>query len=450
MVREKDPLTPGLQNAIKDFIAKGGKALATADCACKPPNAETLPIEIKNLWEIGGFEKTSHAAMWKEFDACREALAAALAKTGVPPLATADPDRAVVVTLEAKPVRYMVVIAEKKGAYSGEFEPVENLPLSIADTGGVIRDLVRQTSLKVEEKEGRTLAAIDLVTEPAVILACLPALPEKIALKADARLGEALIACCEVQRKGGEALGPVPVTYTIFDPNGMARAMLHRAAGEALRFPLAERDLPGEWRLSVQESLTGLTATATLKLEAPAPRPAVADAGEVQVLQEEQLRAFAGRTREKWVLVEPGQESLLPLAQKIVAGLQAAGKKARLWQVKVEDFDTIPLRWYPRPEDEARLRLVEDGRLIGYRGNLEPYIDRRAGAHDPQKGGWSDIDPPYLVGSDCILFSGGRLAESLRAITPWMNTPHTPGRGQGRLVLVFSPFLAERHAVACL
>jgi len=450
LVREKDPLTSALQKAIESFLGKGGKVLATADCECKVPGAESLPIEIKNLWQLGGFERPSHAALWQEFDACRQPLATSLAKTGVPALATTDPDRAIALTLEASPVRYIVVIAEKKGAYSGEFEPVENLPISVEGKGWIVRDLARQSALKTEEKDGRTLATIDLVTEPAVILACLSALPEKIALQAEAQLGDALVASCEITAKDGKPLGPVPVTYTIADPQGAVREVLHRAAGDILRFPLAWRDLSGEWRISAQESLTGLTATAALKVDAHTPPPAVEDAGDVHVMQEGQLRAFANRQTEKWVIVEPGQEQLLPLAQKITAGLQAAGKKARLWQVKVEEFDTIPLRWYPRPEDETRLRMVEEGRLIGYRGNMEPYIDRRAGAHDPQKGGWSDIDPPYLVGSDCIIFSGGRLAESLRTVSAWLNTPHTPGRGQGRLLVAFSPFMADRQAVAVI
>ena len=53
-----------------------------------------------------------------------------------------------------------------------------------------------------------------------------------------------------------------------------------------------------------------------------------------------------------------------------------------------------------------------------------------------------------MVGRDCIVFSGGRLAESLRAVTPWLESPHVPGRGQGRLVVCFSPFLANRQVVA--
>ncbi len=96
----------------------------------------------------------------------------------------------------------------------------------------------------------------------------------------------------------------------------------------------------------------------------------------------------------------------------------------------------------------ARLKEIEAGRLIGIRENLQPFIDKVKRAHVPQKGGYAEIDPVYIVGRDCIVFSGGRLAESLRAVVPWMETPTVPGTGQGRLVVAFSPFMANRHVLA--
>ncbi len=130
--------------------------------------------------------------------------------------------------------------------------------------------------------------------------------------------------------------------------------------------------------------------------------------------------------------------------------LDAQGVKTRLWQVAPEDFDTLPLRWYPRPDDEARLAQIAAGELIGYRGNLAAHIDKFKRAHVPELGGYAEIDPPYIVGQDCIVFSGGRLAESLRAVSPWLGSPRVPGRGQGRLLVTFSPFMADRQALALI
>jgi hypothetical protein len=170
----------------------------------------------------------------------------------------------------------------------------------------------------------------------------------------------------------------------------------------------------------------------------------------VHVVNPQHLHAFAAHAGEKAVLVEPGQPQRLPLAKKIVDGLTAAGIKARVWQVRPEEFDTIPMRYYPRPEDTARLDLIDAGKLIGWRENMKPVIDINKRVNVPERGGVAEIDPLFMLGTDAIVFSGGQLAESLRAVTPWMNTPSVPGRGQGRLLTVFSPFTANRHVTAVI
>jgi outer membrane protein assembly factor BamB len=172
--------------------------------------------------------------------------------------------------------------------------------------------------------------------------------------------------------------------------------------------------------------------------------------GDVHVVDAGHLRSFVEREGGKLVIVEPGQQSLLPVARRLTESLNAAGVKARLWQVAPEEFDTVPLRWYPKPDDEARLARIEAGELIGYRGNLTAHIDKFKRAHVPELGGYAEINPPYIVGQDCIVFSGGRLAESLRAASPWLGSPRVPGRGQGRLLVTFSPFMADRQALAVI
>src|SRR5205807_1327892 len=144
----------------------------------------------------------------------------------------------------------------------------------------------------------------------------------------------------------------------------------------------------------------------------------------------------------------PEQPQLLPIAQKLAETLKNAGIPARLWQVRPEEYDMQPVRWLPTPADEQRRQDIEAGKLIGVRENLTAFIDKVKRVHVPERGGYAETLPAYMVGRDCIVFSGGRLTESLRAVTPWLESPHVPGRGQGRLVVCFSPFLANRHAVA--
>jgi len=501
IVRQQQPWAQATLKAIEAFQKAGGKVVMTGDCLPSLslgeragvrvlPDAIVIPRPIKHIWEMQGFGAKSHAALWEEFDATwRQPLADALAKTGVPPLATTDPDRAIVVCLDAQGggtgvggtgvppvggtgkmpvpptreaighVRYVVVIADSKGKHSDLFEPTEKLPVSLEGTGWLVRDLAKQTTLPASEKAGRTEVSVDLITEPTTVLAlCKPA-PAAVRLKGreTPRLGSPLVFSCDVLGgKEGPALGPVPVRYTLHDAAGKLRATLHRAAGDETAFPLPALDAPGTWKLCAQELITGLTAQLPLAIGGgtgilpgsptggtPVPPETVKPVHDVHIAHDVHLRGFLSRPGPRWVIVEPNQSRLLPIAKKLAEAL-----KARLWEVKPEEFDTIPVRWYPRAEDVARLKEIEAGRLIGYRGNLQPYINKKTRSHEPERGGYAEIEPPWMVGADCVVFSGGTLAESLRAVTPWMETPNVPGRGQGRLVVCFSPFMADRQALA--
>ena len=53
-----------------------------------------------------------------------------------------------------------------------------------------------------------------------------------------------------------------------------------------------------------------------------------------------------------------------------------------------------------------------------------------------------------VVRHDVILCSSGRLAESLRLVSDWMQTPNLPGKGQGVIEVGLSPFWADRQALA--
>ena len=453
IVREEDPIDPDAMKAIKAFQDKGGKVLMTEDCLCKVEGATVVPAKIKHIWEMSGFQGKVHGDMWRQFeDVWRKPLADALAKAGVQPLATTDSDWGVALGIEAEPVRYVVVIADKKNSHANDFEPVPDLPVAVLGTGWTIRDIAKQQTLQTTEKDGRTVANVNLITEPATIIACYKSAPKSVQVKAaDVELGGEFALACDVLGENGQTLGPVPVGVTIIDPAGAERETIFAACGDQVRYPLALHDSAGKWTVKVREMLTGLTATAAISVAAATQPPAVPDLaaiGDVHVVNETHLRDFAGRGLEKWVIVEPGQEALLPVAEKLTKALVEAGSKARLWQTKPEQYAMFPMRWYPWPEDEAATKLIAEGKLIGYRGNMAPFIDRKKAVHVPERGGWADIDPPYMIGSDCIVFSGGALANSLRAVSPWMGTPTVPGKGQGRLVALFSPFLADRHAVA--
>ncbi len=454
--RQGQPLEPKVIEAVNAFQKHGGKLITAANCAVKISGAIEVPVPVKNIWEFSGFAQTIHNEMWKEFlDNWRTPLSEALARAGVPALATTDPERAIVLAMDTPSVRYIFLIADKKDASSSVFEPVECLPVSLDGTGWQVRDIVKQKDIAPEAKDGRTLVKVDLITEPTTILALYKTPPGNICAKIAAapRAGEELVYTAEVTDKSGKSMGPVPIRLKLSDAAGNERSQIFAGACDVEHFTVPRLENPGTWKLEAQELLTGLATVLEFPVQPAAEtaaRPAAAAAGDVHVVDERLLEMFARRQGELLIILEPGQEKLLPVAQEMEKKLAAAGAKPRLWQVKPEEFDTIPVRWYPRSADSERLKLVDDGKLIGYRGNMKPYIDKKTRSHVPERGGYEEIEPLWMVGKDCVIFSGGRLCESLKAVSSWMNTPNVPGRGQARLLVALSPFNADRHALALL
>lgn len=449
---EQQPLDAEAVKAIAGFVAKGGKVLVAGDGPLEVAGAINVRQPLKHLWDLKGFEAAAHQQMWDEFDMTwRKPLGEALVQAGIDARVTTDVERAYAISADVGDVRYVTVIADVHRMHSNVFERTKQLPVSLAGTGWIVRDLARQQTLDAKSVKGRTEVLLDLVTEPVTVLALLKAAPKSVSIQLNGtpQLGVELSLKCSVMAEGNVDLGPLPVTYTVSGPDGAVHGPWHRAAGDVLNVPLPRRDAAGTWRITAQELATGLSATVDVPVERAAKATETAEqVGAVHVVDRGQARAFTERAGEKLIIVEPEQRDLLPLARKLAADLTAAGTAARVWDVKIEEFDTIPIRWYPRNEDQTRLAEIEAGRLIGYRENLRAYIDKTKRAHVPELGGYGEIEPAYMVGKDCIVFSGGRLAESLRGVTAWMNTPHVPGRGQGRLVVCFSPFLANRQVVA--
>jgi len=452
LVKERLPWEPELRRQVEAFLKRGGKLVAVGECAEPFDGAIAASGALKNLWDLKGFHAQGHQEMWREFtETWRAGLGEAMARAGLPALATTDPELGFAVTMDAGPVRYVAVIADAKGTHSNVFQPVEALPLSLEGAGWTVRDLVKQATLPVSIKDGRTETKVELVTEPTTLLALYRAEPAEVSVQAteSPRLGSALEFQADVSAADARPLGPVPIRCTLTGHDGRVRADVFRAASERIGIPLAARDRAGARRLIVQELLTGRTATVEIAVAPPSSEPAtIQPVGEVHVVNRDHVRAYLGRPGEKLVIVEPGQSHLRPMAQSLVDELNKGGVEARLWEVRPEDFDTQPVRFYPAEEDEKRLAEIEAGRRIGYREDLKAYIDKLKRAHDASRGGYSEIEPPWMVGRDAIVFSGGRLAESLRAVSPWLGSPNVPGRGQGRLVVCFSPFMANRHAVA--
>lgn len=438
------------------FQARGGTVVQTSDSPFTVAGALTVKGQVRDIWELSGFHPEVHQELWEEFlGHWREPLEEVLGAVGVPRLATTDPEKAIAIGMEAGPVRYVAVLSDAAGTHASDVRPLEGLEVSLAGTGWLVRDLARQVTLAGMEKAGRTEVQVDLVNEPATLLALCRSAPQAVTLAAGGAttLGQTLHYAAEVLDGAGQSMGPVPLKVEVIDPANAVRETSFQAAGERATWAFAPADQAGDWTLSCQELLTGRTVRLRVPVAAAAAPLAAAKAiGEVHVVDPRHVEAFVARkeTEPVWVMLEAGQEGLLPLARRVVAGLAERGVEARLWQLKPEEIAPLPQRWVPRPADVEIRERIAAGELVGYRINLEPYVDEKSRVHIPDRGGYASIDPPYMVGADCVVFAGGALCESLRALSPWLPTSNIPGRGQGRLLVAFSPFMAGKHCAALL
>ncbi len=442
------PLGPALDRAVDAFRQRGGKLLTSRNNPHPPAGATVVQADLRHIWQFSGFQATIHGEFWQEFsDRWREPLSQALAELGLEPLVRTDPELAYGLAADLGPVRYVAVIADRKGAHSNDFQATAKLPVSLAGTGWRVRHLFHQVDLPVQASNGRSEVVVDLVTEPVVLLALYREAPAAVTVAlGPAQAGGQLVVSAAVATAAGADLGAVPLAITVRDPHGFVWPVYQRTAGERLALPLPILGAAGDWSVEVQELLTGLRATVAVPVGAgPAPELAPAPAG--HLVDARQVHDYLAKPSEKWILLDWTQASLLPLAERLAAGLRDGGQAVRIWQVRPEERENHPIRWYPRPEDEERLAAIRAGRLVGRRENLDAYIDTRARLHLPERGGYTENDPPWMVGGDCILFSGSFLAESLRDASAWVNTPNLPGRGHGRVVVAFSPFMANCDAI---
>ncbi|MFW5857562.1 MAG: PQQ-binding-like beta-propeller repeat protein, partial [Planctomycetota bacterium] len=449
IARQQAPFAPETEKMLAEFAARGGRIVATGDSDFVPEGATVLDPPLRNIWQLSGFRPDSHGDMWKQFlGTWRKPLTDALDAAGAPRFATTDPEQGLALGTTVGPIRYVAVIADPAGTHWAHFKPADALQISLEGTGWTVRNLATQETLDTTPADGRTGVTVPLVNEPATLLALLPSPPAAVTVRAKGTIvaGGRVAYTAAVTAEDGSDLGAAPMRFTLRDPAGAVRQTRYYAAGDELTYRLPVLDAAGAWTVDAQELLTGRTASLTVPVTATEP-VAVEPVEPVHVVNAAHLRTFVRRAGPVWILLEPGQEARQAEADRLAEAVRARGREVRVWTVPPEAFAPHPLRWFPRAEDRARLERIERGELIGYRIDLTPYIDEEKAVHVPERGGYGAIDPPYMVGADCVLFSGGRLAESLRAVSPWLPTPSLPARGEARLLTLFSPFLADRHAV---
>jgi hypothetical protein len=437
------PFSDKAEKSLHDFQARGGKVVLVGEKSLPLDGAVRVEIPLKTLFDVGGFP--AHVPFFGEFKKVRPALEKATADIGLSPRNGADPERAVLLPSTSGGIRYVTVISSPLDSKDTEFNPITDVAVKVGTAKKII-NLVTNTELAA--KDG--VVSVDLVKEPVAFLALLDAVPQSVVVHypSAAVTGDTLAASAEVSPGAARA----PVEYKIADGAGKVRATFYRLAGDAqgVTYRIPQTDPAGTWSLTVTELLTGLTAKAQVAVKAGPQIDAATPADAVFCPHPDRLPLFMGRKQEVRVVVEETQADALPDAQRIVAALQKAGRSASIEEVSSASYDMYWLRWVPTKLEENTLSKIDAGEVVGYRGNLQPYVNSAKRALVPEKGGWSDIDPPYVLRTDVVLFSGGRIADSLGVMSDWTATPNFPGRGQGTLEVSLSPFWADRDALSVI
>ncbi len=438
----KIPFNEKAEAVLKQFISKGGSVFLVGAQSQPIDGAKRINVAIKALWDVGGF--AAHVAFFAEFKKVRPALEAALAEIGLSPRNGAGPEKAVILPSTSAGIRYVTVIASSLDAPDTQFVPASDVQVKVGDAKKII-NLVTGEELTA----ANGAVHLDLVSEPVAFLALLETPPASIMLHHSPQLkaGQTLQLTAEIDW-GKNVRGPIE--YSISDAAGKKRATFYRLSGakDAVSYNIPALDRAGAWSVVATDLLTGLIAKTTVKVSAADSIEAVVPTKDVYLPHPDRFPLFMSQPGPVRVVVEETQTSLRPDAERIVAALKKIGRDASVQLVTASSYDMHWLRWIPTHADERTLAQIDAGEIVGYRGDLKPYINTAKRAMVPEKGGWTDIAPPYVLRTDVVLFSGGRIADSLGVLSEWTASPDFPGRRRGVLEVSLSPFWANRDAIS--
>ncbi|MFP4027771.1 MAG: hypothetical protein ACLFWL_08280 [Candidatus Brocadiia bacterium] len=438
------PFSAECEKELAAFRRRGGKIAVVGKDTLLLEGIGCLraDVSLKQLWDIGGFR--ARLDFWKEFKKVRSALEKTMRAFGLKPRNGAAPEKALIIPVDSGGLNYVAVISSPLTAPDVRFEPVEDVKVEVNQAAHVV-DLVTGQEIPVRDEA----VTVDLVRTPAALLALLPEEIDEIVLEHPhgARAGEEIEFAAKNPFPGDKKPVRIPIRYEVTDSRGEQRAIFYRLSGKPLRYRSAENDPAGTYRVVATELIGGLKAEAKVKLT-PTENVAAAKPGDDVFLPHPQrVPEFINGEGKIRVVVENTQTDYWPEARKIVEAFEAIGREAEIQRVRASMYDTLPLRWLPRSEDKELLEEIDAGEVVGYRGHMEPYIDEKHRRHIVERGGWRDIRPNYILRTHVVMFSGGRISESLSPVSRYMRTRNTPGSGQALIEVTMSPFWAGCDAL---
>ncbi len=322
---------PEIKNALEQYIEKGGTVILDAASTVTIKGAVKLGAEFKDGLDpeiLEPITPVNSANMQIAFDTLvapnLAELRPILHEKATPPAVVDSPHAQLGEYLAGKGRYLWVVNQQNRRVQDTQFDPVPmKTRLQLPDDAAVVYDVFAQEKLQRRELD------LHLAAGDAKLYALLPDTIEEVSVSNITwQAGEFVL---EATVSGAEEPIPaiLPVAVRVFAPDGARLLQLYRATDEngriALRIPIGAAMPGGEYRIEMEETVTGRTVRETVTIGAE--KLQVTDAGAVEIFDRDKVANFADRTGE--VLVLYGDAAHKPLAEKLAANLNCPERPVR-------------------------------------------------------------------------------------------------------------------------
>jgi len=446
---------PRHKAALENFAAEGKPVLCGSLSTLIPKGAKKIDDDFNDIgevnarWNLAYPRDVAHAWLFTEVQRrlgkLREEMAAIME-----PFARPESTRLLVQSNRAGDARYTYVWSflypswlgttrvsgdPDGSAYRGEANEQTLMPMKEKvsfPANWVTYDLLSQTPLDLStQKNGRVDALCDLSFTPFRIFISLPKAISslRVEMPASVALGTQLpVKVTPLDADGKSINASIPLRLTLLDSAGIEVQQLPCAAfptfDGVLAAPLGFA--PGNWKLRVEELISGRQTEAALNVVQPQALPfgeALVRVPTVDVQRSDLVRSFI-ESRKKdgepvWILLDESQWTRrMPLAQEAVKALADLGIKAEIKPTRAPGVHS---------RDE-RLHLWQ---------------------------GWSEMAPAQFIERHILLLGGegeSVLIEELQSNQLLLRalTASYPGAGRGVVTVIRSPFAFNRDVLCAL
>lgn len=423
LIGQRVPLHPAQMRALDEYLKAGGIVYKDAKTSpfypgvpfdLKPDGRKRYPSPYKNM-------DPTHVGAWAGYLSVQDQMTKLLAPLG-PPVVSSD--------------RPNILVAARRGADTLAVGAVDEThpPAEITHTWSfwqstylavrgnltfdapwVVYDLFNGgREIALTQKQGdRWVLPVDFNRIEGLAFLCTrrPIRGVRLTLPVSCPGGARLPVKAVVTDADGHAFtDPLPCEISLIGPDGRATVHIYRAlnADRTVELTAPANAKPGDWTVKVHELASGKTATGTVRVTANDAAPA-GQGARVVIPHEADVRRLLSSCKKITILLDEGQESLLPVARKLADALKAADIPCDTIVFDPYSAWDIPLRWRRTKRDEALGQKVVAGELLAKRHNLHMtyFPSKQPGASPPfieyPDSGWTELGPRHLIYRNVIV-----------------------------------------------